>query len=203
MDDHTRGALERSARGTQLAFSHGRTTLVDDSQGPVMFFQVDQGPKGGDGKSLLTRDRTPRIGEFGFASHPPAGADVVMAHFRGDRSEGVVIGTNHPEHRLGNLAEGDAAIFDSRGAYVWLTPNGLVIEAKGLAVRIQDATTVTIVASQKVRLETPLFECTGDILDNCDAQSATVKALRTAYDGHVHPGVQAGAASTAKTTSTV
>ncbi|HEV2364036.1 MAG TPA: phage baseplate assembly protein [Caulobacteraceae bacterium] len=194
-------AAERLWRRALYAIGRGRVTLVDDT-GVVQILQADFGPMGPSG-SMALRDNTPRLAEFGFASNPPAGAHFVALSIGGDRSNTVVIATGHQATRLKNLAPGDSALYDSRGAYVWLTPTGIVIEAKNQPVTINDATQVTINASAKVRLVTPRFEVTGDIIDNCDAQSATVKALRTAYDAHHHTGVTAGAGTSGTTDQTV
>jgi len=51
---------------------------------------------------------------------------------------------------------------------------------------VANATTVTITATEKVIADTPRFECTGDIIDNSGSNSATLKDLRDAYDGHKH-----------------
>ena len=199
MNEHVfRAALERLHTRMRLALGRGKVTLVDDSQAGVQHMQVDHGPTGPAG-SLSLRDQTPRVTEFGFTSHPPVGSEVLTMAIAGDRSDMAVIGTNHPPSRLGNLGEGDSALYDVRGAFVWLSAAGLHVQAKGLPILIEGATTVTVKASQKVRAETPRFECTGDIIDNCDAQPVTVKQLRDAYDGHKHPGVQQGGSSTGTT----
>jgi hypothetical protein len=47
------------------------------------------------------------------------------------------------------------------------------------------------------------LKTTGDITDNSGSNSATVKALRDAYDAHKHTGVTTGAGSTGITDHTV
>lgn len=176
----------------------GRVTLTDDT-GPVQTAQADFGPKGPDG-SLRVFDKLPILGLFGFASRPPRTSEVLAIFFEGDPTKGAVIGHNHQPSRLKNLGEGDAALFDVRGAYVWLTPDGLVIDAATKHVRIQNADTVTVVASSKVRIEAPKAECTGDLVAKCDdASPISLTALHDAYNAHLHTGVQSGSSSTGAT----
>ncbi|EPP7682814.1 baseplate assembly protein, partial [Yersinia enterocolitica] len=60
-----------------------------------------------------------------------------------------------------------------------------------------NATEVTINASEKVRLNTPLLEVSGDIVDNADSNSTTLKTLREAYNTHNHQlkNVQGGSST--------
>lgn len=124
-------------------FLTGRVALTDDS-GPVQLAQVDLGPTGPDGKPMRLYDQVKVLQQFGFASRPPKLADLFMAFMRGVAGGGVVIASNHQPSRLRNLGEGDSALYDVRGAYVWLKATGLVIDAAGLPVLIQNAAGVTI-----------------------------------------------------------
>lgn len=148
-------------RRLKMMFSLGRVQLTDDT-GPVQLHQVDMGPRNGAGP-LSVHDKVPHVKEFGFASVPPLDADVFVAFLTGDRSSGVVLGSNHQPSRLKNLQPGDAALYDVRKAYVWLTPTGVVIDAAGQNVTIQNCAQATIVASTSVTLQTPTVHCTQDL----------------------------------------
>jgi phage gp45-like len=117
-------------RRVKMMFSLGRVQLTDDT-GPVQLHQVDMGP---------------HLKHFGFASNPPVGSDVFVGFLRGDRSSGVVLGSNHQPSRLKNLQPGDAALYDERGAYVWLGPNGPVINGAGLDLTVQNVSAVNVTA---------------------------------------------------------
>lgn len=167
-------------RRIQLMHGKGRITRVDDS-GPVQMLQVQL-------NAFETRDRTPRLAEFGFTSNPPLQSDVEMDFIAGDRSNGVAIATGHQSSRPTGLNEGESMLYDLWGKSVWLTKDGgIVVEAKNSPVTINNATTVTINAAEKIRCVTPRLECTGDIIDNCDSQSHTVKDMRDLYNEHGHP----------------
>ncbi|STJ26667.1 bacteriophage Mu Gp45 protein [Citrobacter braakii] len=45
--------------------------------------------------------------------------------------------------------------------------------------------------------KTPVLKCTGDIIDNCESNTATLKQLREAYNDHDHSvnNVQGGNSS--------
>lgn len=135
---------------------------------------------------LEVRGDTPRMAEFGFSSGLPAGSDVVLAFIGGDRSNAVVIATNNQAFRHTGLKPGETVIYNQWGMYVKLTETGIEVEARDQPVKVSNATTVTVVATEKIRLETPDLLVTGNITDNCDAQTATLKDLRDAYNRHDH-----------------
>jgi phage baseplate assembly protein V len=177
-------------------FGIGRLRLIDDS-GPVQRAQVDQGAFV-DGARRLT-DNVPIIGAFGFASAAPLGAEVLVVRCGADRSQSVGIATNHQDSRPRNLQPGDAALYDVRGRTVRLDADGMTIDAKNGPVKIVNATTVTIKAATKVRIEAPILECTGDIVAQADGTQVSLQALHDAYNAHVHTGVQTGTAKTGPT----
>lgn len=175
----------------------GRIRTVDDS-GALQLVQVDHGALA-DGDRIT--DKVPRLVQFGMVSHPPAGSEVIILRVAGNRSTGVALATNHQPSRLRNLNAGDSALHDVRGAYLWLTEDGPVIDAAGLDIVIRNAATVTIVASDKVRIEAPRLEVTGDVVSRCDDDPVSLNTLHDAYNAHRHGGVQAGSSSTETTDS--
>lgn len=177
------------------SFALGRFSRTDDT-GTTLGAQVRLQSETG---ATRIAESVPVVTHFGFTSRPPEDSDAVAVFLTGDPGSGVVIATNHQTYRLRNLAEGDVALYDQRGAYAWFKPTGLVVDAAGGAVTIQNATSVTIVASDKVRLETPRLEVTGDVIDRCGSNGVTLKALRDAYNAHAHGGVQVGEGSTGPT----
>ncbi|MEC5321134.1 phage baseplate assembly protein [Brenneria populi subsp. brevivirga] len=149
------------------------------------------------GQGLEVRGNTPRMAEFGFSSGLPAGSDVVLAFLGGDRSNAIVIATNNQSYRHAGLKSGETVIYNQWGMHVKLTEEGIEIEAQDQPVTVRNATTVTVTATDRIRLETPNLQVTGDITDNCDSQSATLKQLRDAYNQHDHdvPDVDPGSAT--------
>lgn len=129
---------------------------------------------------------SPRMADFGFSSGLPAGSDVVIAFIGGDRSSPVVIASNHQGYRRTGLKSGETAIYNQWAMEVLLTENGVFIDAKGKDVEVNNATNVTINASEGVLAKTPVLKCTGDIIDNCESNTRTLKELREAHNDHDH-----------------
>jgi len=200
-------SLDRLWRRLQMLVGRGESRVVDDSKA-VQMVQVFLGP-------LETRDNTPRIAEYGFASNPPNGTDCVVLFVAGDRDNGVVVATNNKEFRLKDLQPGEAALYDNQGRFIWIKNDKISIEAGSKPVEILNATTVTIEASTKVTLDTPLLEVTGHITadGNISADgnvaaggnvSDSVRSMsgdRGIYNTHKHTGVTTGAGLTGTTDS--
>jgi phage baseplate assembly protein V len=179
-------------------FTRGRITFVDDG-GPIQVVQVQMNALD------LPTDRY-RLPEFGLTSNPPIDSDALVAHMAGDRSSGIVLGTNHQPSRPTGLAAGETMLYSQDGKYVYMTASGgISVFANGQPVNVTGATTVTIVASVEVIAETPIFKCTGDIQDNCNTNTKTMALMRTEYDEHGHPvvEVQTGSSTIISGTPTV
>ncbi|MFK3911377.1 phage baseplate assembly protein [Enterobacter cancerogenus] len=179
-------ALTRLYRRITMLVGIGRTTGVVDDNGTTQKLQYKT--------PFDVRGSTLRMTEFGFSSGLPAGSDVLILSLGGDRSSQVIVATNHGSTRYGNLEPGETVIYDALGKSVLLGKEKLTVTCAGQDIEVLDAQNATITASVKVRLETPLAECTGDIVDNCDSNSVSMKALRDAYNVHGHDvkGVQSG-----------
>ncbi|HIB3264179.1 TPA: phage baseplate assembly protein domain-containing protein [Citrobacter youngae] len=128
----------------------------------------------------------PRMADFGFSSGLPVGTDVVIAFIGGDRSSPVIIASNHQGYRRTGLNEGETAIYNKWAMEVLLTEKGVFIDAKGKDVEVNNATNVTINASEGILANTPVLKCTGDIIDNCESNTRTFKELRDAHNDHDH-----------------
>ncbi|WP_244109348.1 phage baseplate assembly protein V [Burkholderia anthina] len=171
--------FERVARRILTMIGAARITTFNDA-GPVQKLQVKV-------NGLETIGNLANLMHFGFASGPPVGTDVAIVFIGGDRSNGVVVGSNHQASRPRNLKAGEAMIYSQDGKQIYLTESGgIIVNANGQDVQVNDATNVTINAAGKIRAVTPRLECTGDIIDNCDSQTSTLADLRKAHDEHDH-----------------
>lgn len=179
------GMLRKLGRRVAMMIGLGKITGYGDAGG-IQKLQY-QTP-------LEVRGDTPRMAEFGFSSGLPVGTDVVLAYLGGDRSSAVIVASNNQQYRQSGLKSGETLIYNQWGMFVKLTENGIEVEAKGKPVTVANATTVTVTATEKIRLETPRLEVTGDVIDNCDSNGATLKALRDAHNDHNHivKNVQSG-----------
>ncbi|BCF96640.1 baseplate assembly protein [Paraburkholderia sp. PGU19] len=176
----------------------GRVKFVDDS-GPVQKMQVLM-------NGIETPDNRYRVPEFGFTSNPPIDSDVIAAHVAGDRSAGAVLGTNHQPSRPKGLQPGETMLYSQDGKSVYLTASGgIVVEAKGQPVTVNDASNVTvncsgvfkIVAPGGIQFVAPTVTSTGDMQDNVNTNPHSMAQMRTIYNGHKHPveNVQGGSST--------
>lgn len=147
--------IKKLWRRVQLVVGRGRITTSDDS-GPVQQVQIQIG-------ELETRDTTPRVAEYGFTSNPLPGCHGVVVFVGGDRSNGVILGTNDQKARLKNLKRGEVAIYDDQGQSVWLKRSGIEINGAGLPIKVFNTPTVRVEASTSVTLDTPLVHCTQNL----------------------------------------
>lgn len=175
------GVLQRMMHRIQLATGWGRVTLSDDSK-TAQLLQVKL-------NDSETRDDTPRIAEFGFTSRPPLGSDVLIVFLGGDRSKGVVVATAHQASRPTNLLEGEAMVYDFWGKSIYLTKSGgIIVDAKGTPVTVNNATTVTINAAEAVQMNTPVLRVSGDIEAGGDIKDKirTMAADRALFNQHTN-----------------
>lgn len=170
-------------RRMMSVIGRGRVTTSNDG-GSVQTLQLNMGP-------FEVRDATPRVVEFGFTSRPPLTSDVIVLFINGDRSNGVAIATNHQPSRPTGLSEGEVQIYDLWGKSIYLTENGgIVINAKGTNVTVNDAANVTINASSEVVMNTPTLKVNGNIVatGNVTDSVRSMAADRALYNEHGHPG---------------
>lgn len=160
----------------------GSATQVDDS-GEMQLVQVTEGAQG-KGFAARVTDKVRRVTEFGFASVPPLGSEVMVIRRGGDRSHSVVIATSHRQSRLKNLGPGDVAVYDVRGAYVKFTSSGIVVDGAGQTVTIQNCGHVQVNGDLQV---------TGDVVSRSGGSAVSLNGVRDAYVAHHHTGVTTGA----------
>jgi len=190
--------MQRLFRRIQMLAGRGRITQVDDS-GPVQMLQVKA-------SGLELADKRARLQEFGLTSHPPVGADAAFIALAGDRTAVSVVGTNHQGSRPRGLAEGETKLYSQDGKFVYLTAaGGIVVEAEGQDVVVNNARNVTwnlsgkltIVAPGGIDFQTPMVKATGDMQDNYETNENTMAEMRQIYDVHTHPvkNVQSGSST--------
>lgn len=171
-------------RQIKMMLGIGKVTGMNDT-GPAQTLQY---------RNALEVMTAGRLAEFGFSSGPPIGSDVVVAFLGGDRSSPVIIATNSKAYRHTGLNPGETVIYDQWGKFIKLTEQGITVEANGQPVTVARATVVTITGTEEVIADTPVLKCTGDIIDNSDTNSTTMKQLRDTFNRHDHfvQGVQSG-----------
>ena len=186
MDTRTLGRfMDPLVRRVRNSAARAVLRLVDDGR-KMQSLQVD----------LLageTADGIERFQEYGFRSYPFAGAEAAVIFLGGDRSHGIAIAVDDRRYKV-TLVEGEVAIFDDLGQKVHLMRDRIEVTSP-TEIRAT-APLVTVIASTKIRAETPLFECTGEIKDLCDTTGKKMSEMRTVYNGHTHPGDSGGTTGT-------
>lgn len=171
----TPAALQRLlspvARRLRLMISRAVVTAIGDA-GKVQSAQV----KLLDGE---VRDGIEILHQYGFTSIPHGQREGLYFSVGGDRDHGVMICVADRLFRLREIAPGEVAIYDDLGQKIHLTRQGVVIDGAGQPV--------TITNTERLRVESPLLECTGEIKDRCDAAGKTMAAMRVAHNSHTHP----------------
>lgn len=161
--------LHALVRRVRLTIGRALVRLVNDGSG-IQTAQV----------SLMgneTRDKLERFQEYGFTSVPKAGAEAAVVFVGGCRDHGIIVAIDDRRVRLKGLAEGEVAIYTDEG--------DSIILKRGNNIEINTAT-LTVKASDKVRMETPLLEVTGDIIDTCDTNPNNMAGMRAIYNTHTH-----------------
>lgn len=128
------------AQRVQLMVARAVLQLVDDST-KLQALQV----------TLLAdelRTDVERFQNYGFTSHPHAGAEAVAVCVAGSRDHVVVLAVDDRRYRMTALAQGEVAIYTDEGDHIVLKRGG----------------TVEVLAATKVDVRTPLVECSGDLV---------------------------------------
>ena len=114
------------------------------------------------------------IHDYGFSSSAPRGS-VVYCFSCGGNEQNLIGIANHVLSRFKNLSEGEVVIGNQlTGTYIKFDKNGDIIIGGG-----------NVIIEQNLLVK-------GDITDNSGSNSATLKTLRDAYNGHTHTSAPPG-----------
>jgi len=145
--------IDKAMRQIRPAF-RGVLTLIDTS-GRVALAQLN----GIAGKPI---NKVEIFQHFGFTSAIPADSEVIVLPILGRSGLSIIIASENGQYRFKGLVKGETAIYDAQGKYILLKKDGgIVVEAKNQAVTVNNATIVTINASEKIRLVAPLISMNG------------------------------------------
>ena len=183
--------LAPMARRMRLMVGRAIVTAINDA-GKVQSAQV----KLLDGE---VRNGVEILHQYGFNSNSPGHPEGLYFSVGADRDHGVMVCVASRQYRIRSLASGEVAIGDDLGQKVHLTRDGIVIDGAGLPLIIQNVPTATIKADTKVCVDAPRLECTGEIIDHCDAGGKSMADMRATYDGHSHHENDVGGETSAPT----
>lgn len=124
-----------------------------------------------------TKDEVERVQNYGVSSNPPAGSRVVFISIGGNRDHPVAIAIDKSAARVKDLKPGEVSVYTDEGDQIVLKRgNKIEIKTKNLI----------ITASEKVTIDTPQMECTGEIIDRSNADGISMSQMRSTYDTHTH-----------------
>src|SRR5262249_50314284 len=133
---------------------------------------------------------------------PLAGAEAVLLFPGGLRDHALALGVDDRRYRPTTWTDGEVGLYTHEGDFLRLKHGRIVEVVCGTKVDVT-APQVVVHASSKIRFETPMLECTGEIKDRCDSDGKTMEQMRTTYDAHNHGNVQNGGGVTAGPNPTI
>jgi phage gp45-like len=89
------------------------------------------------------RDGVPVVQLFGLSGNPPAGTDAVALFLGGDRSNAVVIATNHQGSRPTGRAPGETTLYNNFLMSIYLSQNGPIVQCAGKPMLVEGDLHVT------------------------------------------------------------
>jgi phage baseplate assembly protein V len=133
--------------------------------------------------------------QFGLVTAPPAGTQAIVVPLGGRSSASVIVATENAAYRLQLNAEGEVALYNQDGDYVWLLRGGHVRIKASTHLQI-DAPATTINGNLAVMGN---FTASGNITDSFGAGGLSMAGMRTVHNGHVHPESNVNGGSTGTT----
>lgn len=157
----------RTARRVMMALGIGRQTANTNETPNTPTVQVALA-------ATELRSDVPIVQEYGLASRPVPGSDLVVAFIGGDRTRGVVIATGDQRGRPKDLQPGEVCLFHpSTGSRIWLKADGSIL--------LTPANNKTAV--------------TGDLTATGTITGNEVEAQGIRLSSHPHNGVTAGSSN--------
>lgn len=202
--------IRRALAGVRQSF-RGVLRLVK-AAGAVQLVQID----GLAGEQLQDAEL---FQHYGYTSNPPAGTMAIIVPIGGKTSHGIAVATEHGGYRKKSLATGEVALYTDEGDCVVLNRGRVIRVVAGTQLEVT-APLVTLKASTKVRMETPLVEITGQLTvaggmaisggsgvtaaitgqltvnGNVTTTGTVINNGKNIGSTHVHTGVTAGGANT-------
>lgn len=204
--------LERQSRKIRNCFARGVLKLTGDSH-KLQSLQVQLL----DGELL---DGAERAQQYGFTSHPQAGAEVFVAFVGGDRGHAVVLSVDDRRYRVQSLEGGEVCLYSDEGdTIIFRRGNRIEVKTKHWIVRAEDDYTVetknfSVQAADSVDIKTSSTRIATDALSFSNRGGGDVTAQMTgtlaasgdvtanqggvSLRGHQHDGVQPGSGTSQK-----
>lgn len=132
------------------------------------------------------QDDVERIQQYGLTTVPLDKAEGVVVFVGGNRDHGLVIACEDRRYRLKGLAGGDVALYDFEGQSVQLRRGGKVLVKANTEITL-DAPDTLVTGNLRVK-----GQVVGDKDIADQGGTKTMRAMRTAHNGHAHPNPEGG-----------
>lgn len=181
-------ALQRTTgplwRRLRLLVSRGVVSLVSDS---LKLQEVQVSLLGGEPAWAE------RFQQYGYTSHPLAGAEAIVVSVSGARAHLVALSVDDRRYRPKDLKAGEVCLYTDEGDEIRFKRGRVISVTAGAEVEV-NAPLVTVNASTSVTLNTPKVLATGDIEAAGQIRDGvgSMQGMRDIYNGHDHPGDSGG-----------
>lgn len=139
-----------------------------------------------------------RMQNYGFTSHPHAGADAGVVFVAGNRDQGIVLAVDDRRYRIVGMEQGEVAMYDDLGQKVALLRDKIQITAPDGHVEVSSAT-AAITANVTITGDVSI---TGDlgVVGNTAFTGAVTANGKNISDTHKHGGVTPGSGTSGQVT---
>jgi len=155
--------LDRHKTRMLMGTAPALITAIDDS-GPISKVQV----RINDTPEIV--DGVPVMQFYGISTIAPVESDATGLFITGQRANPIIIGTNNQKARLRDQKPGEVAIFTDEGDKITFNRGNKINVVSKDTVNVTpqnnfsvDTKDATIKASDKIKLDTPLVEITGNL----------------------------------------
>jgi phage gp45-like len=151
----------------------GQITTTNDS-GPTLTAEMQL-------SAIEKRKATKMVQQFGFASNPPADTDAVLLFLGGDKTNGLIIGTNFQPVRPRNQRVGEVTVYNNYRMTAAFTRDGITINADGVIIDMVTASgLVHITAPEQLLVDTRVTRVNASDSTTVETGTATVDATASA-----------------------
>lgn len=134
-----------------------------------------------------------RFQQYGFTSHPLAGAEAIVASISGARAHLVALSVDDRRHRKAGMDAGEVCLYTDEGDILHFKRGRLISVIAGSKIEVT-APEAVFNCPTSVTLNTPKVIATGDIEAAGQIRDGvgTMQGMRDTFNGHDHPGDSGG-----------
>lgn len=171
--------LKRAANRIYMMVTKATIDSVKDSD-PLQSVKVEN-------LADEVQDNVERVQNFGFTSVPPKGGESIVVCVGGNKDNSIVIASDSAQYRKKDLKDGEVAVYDKTGNYIYLKEDG--------SVEIKSSNGVSIEGDVEIDGN---LDVTGDISVTGDVSSSltSLNDFYTEYLIHTHTAPAGGGTTT-------